>query len=108
MNSAYYLELIGKYEQVKGSIQGVLPLFGGCDTSINSTIVYLENLVFDDQPFDGGKLSQDLANIAKVEQNLQILIGECSEKISEYNLLYQQALAQERERLSKTKKKVED
>lgn len=95
MGSAYYLDLKNKYQNVKQQIQSVLPSFDTCESVIRSASVNLEKIIFDGKSFDDGKLSQDLVKVSGVRENLNSIIQECNNKITEYDNLYQQALSME-------------
>ena len=98
MNSAYYYNLIIKYQDIRDRLTYRLADF---DSTINKLM--LANLFFLNQDsltmtgeqVDKGKISESITNIQMAKANIENIIAECAAEIEENYSLYNQALARE-------------
>lgn len=95
-SSSYYKKKINKYQNIKSKLKETLEYFDDCFTNMNDSASHLENVILENEPFDKGKIREEINNLSKINQNLKSVINECNYKIDKYTKLYKKALAEER------------
>lgn len=95
MGSEYYRAKIEEMNNVKGDMYALIPSLSECSAAVNSAKAYTEKMIISGKSFDDGKLMEFSNSLSVVRQHLNNIINECSIKIEEYKVLYQQALDRE-------------
>lgn len=96
-SSSYYSLKIEKLKTIKTQLKGLSSYIEDCTSAADKSEKFTEELTINGQTIDQGKLKTIKDTISDVESNITSLINECTEKISDYQELYQKALNAERE-----------
>ena len=96
-SSSYYSLKIEKLKTARSKLKGLSSYIEDSTSAAEKCEKFTEELTINGQTIDQGKLKTIKDTISDVDSNITSLISECDERISEYQELYQKALAAERE-----------
>ena len=94
-SSSYYSSILSQLRSVKAQVQGVMGYFDSCESTLNKSIGYIDEITINGEAIDQGKLGDVSSALKNAESDLQAIINECNAKIVEYTALYNQAVARE-------------
>lgn len=97
MNSAYYLTKIKELQESKSKVNGLFSYITECETDLDKSQKYMDNLTICGEPLDKGKVKEIVTSLENITSDFNAIIKECDTKIAEYQEKYEAALKAEAE-----------